>query len=439
MSDTTFLNSPYNFNPMDRKILHIDLNCCFAQIECEQRPELRKKPVVVAGKEELRHGIVMAKNQVAKEMGISTASTLNDARCICPDVVVLPPNYELYKEVSRRAREIYYRYSDRVEPFGIDECWMDVTDSYECLGMSDTEIADDINRVIYEELGLTTSIGVSWNKIFAKFGSDYRKPDGVTAITRENYKEIIWKSPVRGLLYVGRATEEKLKEIGVYTIGELAQVSDIYLKSELGKMGIILRDFALGNDVSDIKVMDPKDMDVNREIKSYGNGITFPRDITDDATAKAVTHMLAESVVQRMRADGARANKVAVALRSGLDLGFITRQRKLTVPTNITTEFCKVAWSLVKSNWTFNRDNPVRAMQVRAGNIESEDEPLQLQLFDEYPKREELTSLDKTVDDMRRRWGNNTIMWGAKASDDVTADSDIIGWDKPHPVSFFHR
>ena len=424
---------------MDRKILHIDLNCCFAQIECELHPELRNKPVVVAGKEELRHGIVMAKNQVAKEMGISTASTLRDARCICPDVVVLPPNYELYKQVSKHARQIYYRYSDRVEPFGIDECWVDVTDSHECLGMSDTDIAHDINRAVKEELGLTTSIGVSWNKIFAKFGSDYRKPDGITEITRENYKTLVWKSPVRSLLYVGRATERKLNEIGVTTIGELAQVSDIYLKSELGKMGFILREFARGNDVSDIKLMNPEDMDVGREIKSYGNGITFPRDITDNKTAKAVTHMLAESVAQRMRADGARANKVTIALRSGLDLGFVTRQKMLTVPTNITPEFCKNAWELVVANWTFNKEHPVRAMQVSAGNIESESVPLQLQLFDEYPKREELNNLDKTVDEMRKRWGNNTIMWGAKASEKETANSDIVGWDKPHPVSFFHR
>ena len=204
-------------------------------------------------------------------------------------------------------------------------------------------------------------------------------------------------------------------------------------------MGFILRDFASREDVSDVKVMDPRDADVDREIKSYGNGVTFPRDITDDATAKAVTHMLAESVAQRMRADGARANKVSVALRSGLDLGFITRQKKMTVPTNITTEFCKVAWELVKANWTFNKEHPVRAMQVSAGNIESESEPLQLQLFDEYANREELNNLDKTVDEMRRRWGNNTIMWGAKASDVDTAASDIVGWDKPHPVSFFHR
>ena len=431
--------SIYNFKVMDRKILHIDLNCCFAQIECEQRPELRNKPVVVAGKEELRHGIVMAKNQVAKEMGVSTASTLREARSICPDVVVLPPNYALYKQVSKHARQIYYRYSDRVEPFGIDECWVDVTDSHECLGMSDIEIANDINFTVKAELGLTTSIGVSWNKIFAKFGSDYKKPDGITLITRQNYKEIVWKCPVRDLLYVGRATQKRLNNVGIFTIGELAHATDVCLQSELGKMGFILRDFACGNDVSDVKVMDPKDIDVDREIKSYGNGITFPRDITDEVTAKAVTHMLAESVAQRMRADGARANKVAIALRSGLDLGFITRQKRLAVPTNITIEFCKVAWKLVKANWTFSKENPVRAMQVSAGNIESEDVALQLQLFDEYPKREELTNLDKTVDEMRRRWGNNAIMWGAKASDEHTAASDIVGWDKPHPVSFFHR
>ena len=424
---------------MDRKILHIDLNCCFAQIECEQRPKLRDKPVVVAGKEELRHGIVMAKNEVAKQRGIKTACTLRDARNICPDVVVLPPNYELYKQVSRHTRQIYYRYSDQVEPFGIDECWVDITNSLSCLQMSAEEVAYDVNRAVKDELGLTTSVGLSWNKIFAKFGSDYRKPDAVTLITRKNYKDLVWSSPVRELLYVGRATQKRLNNAGIFTIGDLAHASDHFLQNELGKMGFILRDFALGNDVSDVKVLDPNEVDVDREIKSYGNGVTFPRDITDNATAKAVTHMLAESVAQRMRADCARANKVAIALRSGLDLGFVTRQKKLDVPTNLTTEFCKVAWELVKANWTFNERNPVRAMQVSAGNIESEAEPLQLQLFDEYPNREELGNLDKTVDEMRKRWGNNTIMWGAKASDEDTAASDIVGWNKPHPVSFFHR
>ena len=431
--------SPYNCKVMNRKILHIDLNCCFAQIECEQRPELRDKPVVVAGKEEMRHGIVMAKNQIAKEMGIGTACTLREARGICPDVVVLPPNFELYKRVSMMTRKIYYRYSDLVEPFGIDECWVDITNSLDCLGMSDVEVAYDVNRAVKDELGLTTSVGLSWNKIFAKFGSDYRKPDAVTVITRDNFKDIVWKSPVRDLLYVGRATQKKLNSAGIFTIGELAHASDNFLGNELGKMGFILRDFARGNDISEVKPLDPDAVDVDREIKSYGNGVTFPRDITDDATAKAVTHMLAESVAQRMRADGARANKVSIALRSGLDLGFLIRQKKLNVPTNLTTEFCKEAWKLVKANWKFDKQHPVRAMQVSAGNVESEEEPLQLQLFDEYPNREELGNLDKTVDEMRKRWGNNTIMWGAKASDEETASSDIVGWNLPHPVSYFHR
>ncbi len=431
--------STYNFSLMERKILHIDLNCCFAQIECEQHPELRDKPVVVAGKEELRHGIVMAKNQVAKEMGIKTACTLRDARNICPSVVVLPPHYDLYKRVSRHTRKIYYRYSDLVEPFGIDECWIDVTNSLATLKMSAEDVAYEVNRVVKEELGLTTSVGLSWNKIFAKFGSDFKKPDAVTLITRQNYKDIVWKSPVRDLLYVGRATEKKLNAAGIFNIGQLAHASDNFLSKCLGKMGFILREFARGEDISEVKELDIEEVDVDREIKSYGNGITFPRDITDEKTAKAVTYMLAESVAQRMRADCARANKVSIALRSGLDLGFVIRQKKLSVPTNLTTEFCKVAWELVRTNWNFDKSNPVRAMQVSGGNIESEAEPLQLQLFDEYKNREELGHLDKKVDEMRRRYGNNAIMWGAKASDDVTAEADIVGWDKPHPVSFFHR
>ena len=424
---------------MDRSILHIDLNCCFAQIECVFYPELKDKPVVVAGKEELRHGIVMAKNEVAKKYGIKTACTLREARNICPSVVVLPPNYDRYKLVSAHTRKLYYEYSDLVEPFGIDECWIDVTNTRRALGKSALAIAHAINARVKDELGLTTSVGVSWNKIFAKFGSDYKKPDAITEVTKENYKTLVWESPVRDLLYVGRATERKLNDAGIYTIGELARANDVFLENELGKMGFVLREFAQGNDISDVKELDLDTIDVNRDIKSYGNGVTFPRDIDDEKTAKAVTHMLAESVAQRMRKDGARAKKVSVGIRNNFDLGVITRQKKLDVASNITIEICDVAWDLMKSNWTFSKASPVRALQVQAGDIEVDGDTYQMFAFDKYEKRNKLEALDKKIDEMRRRYGNNTIMWGAKATDVDTADMDIVGWDKPHPVSFFHR
>lgn len=423
---------------MDRQILHVDLNCCYGQIECQQHPELRDKPVVVAGKEELRHGIVMAKNLVAKQRGIGTAWTLREARQVCPDVVVVPPHFDLYKRVSRDTRSIYYSYSDQVEPFGIDECWIDITNSCKCLKMSPQEIAYDVNRRVMSELGLTTSVGLSWNKIFAKFGSDYKKPDAVTIITRENYKDIVWKSKVRDLLYVGRATEKKLHEAGIFTIEQLAHATDEYLGPNLGKMGFVLRDFANGNDVSPVKVFNPDHCDVDREIKSYGNGITFPRDIDDDQTAKAVCHMLAESVAQRMREDGVRAKTVSVAIRNNIDLGYIGRQKKLDIATNITPEICDIAWNLMWESYPFTKQTPCRGLYVTCTKLEPDTRPQQLVINDRFKDRQKMAALDKQIDEMRRRYGNNTIMWGAKASDVDTSQMDIKDDNTVHPISFFH-
>ncbi len=428
----------YIINFMDRAILHVDLNCCYAQIECQDNPELRGRPVVVAGKEDMRHGIVMAKNQVAKERGIKTACTLKEARDLVPDLVVVPPDFKKYKRASRMTRQIYNSYSDLVEPFGIDEAWIDVTNTHDALSMTPVEIAIDVNRRVKEELGLTTSIGLSWNKIFAKFGSDYKKPDAITVITRDNYKDIIWNSPVRDLLYVGAATERKLKAAGIFKIGELAFASDYFLKNSLGKMGFILRDFALGEDNSPVKTFDECSLDVNRDIKSYGNGITFPRDIVDKQTAKAVISMLAESVSQRMREDCVRANVISVTLRSALDLGFSNRQQKLKIATNISIEIAEIAWKIALNNHSFDEKNPIRGISVTASDLDDVSVYQQQLLIDKYSNREALEALDSQVDEMRRRFGNNTIMWGARASDDITSELDIKGDNTVHPVSFFH-
>ena len=222
----------------DRDVLHSDINCCYAQIECQARPELRGKPVVVGGDEEARHGIVLAKNLIAKRAGVKTAMALWEARKACPGLVVVPPDYRLYMDVSRRAREIYYDYTDRVEPFGPDEAWLDVTGTRRCLGLSPAEIAREVSERMVAELGISVSVGVSWNKIFAKFGSDYKKPDAVTVITRENYREVVWQAPVRDLLYVGPATERKLHSSGIDTIGQLACASDEAVAQQARQDGV---------------------------------------------------------------------------------------------------------------------------------------------------------------------------------------------------------
>lgn len=422
----------------DRDVLHSDINCCYAQIECQARPELRGKPVVVGGDEEARHGIVLAKNLIAKRAGVKTAMALWEARKACPGLVVVPPDYRLYMDVSRRAREIYYDYTDRVEPFGPDEAWLDVTGTRRCLGLSPAEIAREVSERMVAELGISVSVGVSWNKIFAKFGSDYKKPDAVTVITRENYREVVWQAPVRDLLYVGPATERKLHSSGIDTIGQLACASDELLRNRLGKMGFVLRSFARGQDATEVKPYDRDAADVMREIKSYGNGLTAPRDICDPQSAKAYVWMLAESVAQRMREGRARARTVSVGARAADDLCTRSRQRKLPVATDVTLEVARAAWGLLRELEPLDASHPLRGIHVRASDLEPADADLQASLFDPLPRRTEMRELDASVDDLRRRYGNKCVVWGAQLVDEGAAGVDAKADNTVHPVSFFH-
>lgn len=423
----------------DRRILHVDLNCCYAQIECQAHPELRDKPVVVAGKEELRHGIVMAKNLLAKAAGIQTADTLNEARRKCPGLVVLPPHYDLYLRASRETRRIYYDYTPNVEPFGVDEAWLDVTGTSACTALDAEEIAREISERTKAELGLMVSVGVSWNKIFAKFGSDYKKPDAITVIDRANYQDIVWPSPTADLLYVGPATEAKLHSSGINTIGELAHASDYYLKRRFGKIGFMLRAFARGEDVTEVKEFDPYQVDVERVIKSYGNGTTFPRDITDDRTAKAVFCMLSECVAHRMREDGMRARTISIGIRSALDLRTLSRQVSFRPATNITTEIADIAWRLACAHHRFSEEHPVRGLHVRASNLVSIADDIQLQLFDPEPRRTKLEALDTAIDDLRRRFGNKCIVRGAQMLDPIAYALDAKAEHTVHPIGLLHR
>lgn len=422
----------------DRDVLHSDINCCYAQIECQARPELRGKPVVVGGDEEARHGIVLAKNLIAKRAGVKTAMALWEARKACPGLVVVPPDYRLYMNVSRRAREIYYDYTDRVEPFGPDEAWLDVTGTRRCLGLSPAEIAREVSERMVAELGISVSVGVSWNKIFAKFGSDYKKPDAVTVITRENYREVVWQAPVRDLLYVGPATERKLHSSGIDTIGQLACASDELLRNRLGKMGFVLRGFARGQDATEVKPYDRDAADVMREIKSYGNGLTAPRDICDPQSAKAYVWMLAESVAQRMREGRARARTVSVGARAADDLCTRSRQCKLPVATDVTLEVARAAWGLLRELEPLDASHPLRGIHVRASDLEPADADLQASLFDPLPRRTEMRELDASVDDLRRRYGNKCVVWGAQLVDEGAASVDAKADNTVHPVSFFH-
>ena len=280
---------------MERCILHCDMNNFYASVECLYRPEIRNKPVAVTGDVESRHGIVLAKNMIAKKMGVTTGEAIWQAKNKAPNLVCVPPDYSKYLRFSRLARNILYNYTDRVEAFGLDENWADITGS---LGLfsSAYDIAEEIRQRVKDELGVTVSIGLSWNKIFAKLGSDYQKPDAITVITKDNYQDIVWPLPVSDLLYVGRATTRKLLSRGIVTIGDLANSDPLLLQMFLGKWGLTLSSFAKGLDESPVRHIDERAV-----IKSIGNSITAPRDLTNDLDARLLFICLAESVAARLR------------------------------------------------------------------------------------------------------------------------------------------
>ena len=293
---------------MERTILHVDINNCYASIECLHNPSLCGRPVAVGGNAQERHGIILAKNYQAKDFGVAVGQTLWEAKEKCPELVILPPNYDLYFKYSGYIREIFNMYTDMVEPFGIDEAWLDVSDSRLLFG-GGSEIAEEIRSRVKRELGVTVSIGISFNKVFAKLGSDMKKPDAITVLSRNNYKQLAWPLPVENLLYVGSATKTKLYSKGIRTIGELAEAGPERLKKWLGKWGLTLYAFAHGDDISPVAKAGSE-----RIIKSVGNSVTAPRDIQNSEQAKIIFFSLSESVAERLRGYALKGGKVHLSL-----------------------------------------------------------------------------------------------------------------------------
>ena len=294
---------------MARHILHCDMNCFYAAVEMQRHPELRDKPLAVCGSQEERHGIVLTANYIAKPYGVKTGMAIWQARQKCPALVVIPPDMDEYIRFSRMAHEIYEDYTDQIEPFGLDENWLDVTGSVGLLG-DPMHIAKEISERIKFELGITASIGVSDNKITAKLGSDYKKPDAITYIGQENYKEVVYPLPVEYLLYVGPATAKKLRAIGISTIGRLSECPVDVLIRRLGKMGAVLHTFANGRDISPVQRTDHIP-----NIKSVGNSATTPRDLENEEDVKLMLYLLAESVCARMRELASRCTTVEIYVR----------------------------------------------------------------------------------------------------------------------------
>ncbi len=387
-----------------RTILHCDCNNFYASVELLEHPELKDKPVAVAGDPEGRHGVILAKNYIAKRLGVQTAETIWQARKKCPDLILLPPHHDKYEAMSRRVNAIYLNYTDQVEAFSVDESWLDVTGSRALFG-DGAEIADTLRRRVREELGITISVGVSDNRAWAKMGSDYKKPDATTVIDRESAPEILFPQPVGNLLFVGRASQEQLRRHGILTIGALAACDKALLIRLLGKQGETLWRMANGIDQSPIRRWGDRE-----KIKSIGRGWTFPCDLQDKDAWRAGLSPLCEDVGARLRAHSLRCRTVTLQIR---DPGFVTisRQRTLKVPTALTRTIYKEACGILDDCWPEHA--PIRMMTVTLSGLISSDEPVaaQISMLDApEPDDPRQLRLEHAIDRLRDRYGKNTVL-----------------------------
>lgn len=390
----------------DRVILHCDCNNYYASVELLRRPELKDQPVAVAGDPEGRHGIILAKNMAAKRYGVKTAETIWQAKRKCPGLILLPPHMEEYRDISRQVNAIYLDVTDQVEAFSIDESWLDVTGSRKLFGDGVT-IADSLRRRVREELGITISVGVSDNKTWAKMGSDYKKPDATTLITRENAREILYPLPVSDLLFVGSAAAQTLREHGITTIGSLAECDPALLTKYLGKQGESYWQMANGLDDSPV----PR-WGESEPVKSVGNGMTFSHDLVGPEACHAGLMPLCDSVGARLRAQKLKCRTVTLQIKDP-SLKVISRQRTLAMPTNLTRQLFREACALYDQYWPASA--PVRLMTVTAGHLLSEDEaiPAQLSFLDPVtPDDPRQARLEAAVDQVRARFGKSSIKPG---------------------------
>lgn len=412
----------------DRVILHSDCNCFYASVEMLHRPECRHVPMAVGGDPEARHGIVLTANYIAKRCGVKTGMALWQARQVCPDIVFVPPRMDLYLRFSRMAHEIYADYTDLQEPYGIDECWLDVTSSCSLKG-DGLSIAQEISNRMKAELGITVSIGVSYNKIFAKLGSDYKKPDAITTMGREEYQTKAWNLPVSDLLYVGKSTNKKLRTLGIHTIGDLAKSDEKIIRSHLGKMGSVLIAFANGWDDSPVR---KENTDV--PIKSIGNSTTTPRDLENNQDVKIIIYILAESVAARLRENGFKCRTVEITVRDN-ELYHFNRQKKVENVTNITSEIANAAFELFRDNYSW--EHPIRSLGVRGCDLVTDDYSEQLSLFSDYEYRQKQMKVDRAVDIIRSRFGYYSIQRGLMYYDKALSNMNPKEDHTVHPHSYF--
>ena len=413
---------------MERVILHCDANAFYASVECLYTPSIRHSPVAVCGSVEERHGIVLTKNQIAKQFGVQTGEAIWQARQKCPDLICVPPDYGLYIRFSKCMRRIYEEYSDRVESFGLDEAWIDLSNPG--LTIRDGErIAHEIRLRVKRELGITVSVGVSFNKIFAKLGSDMKKPDAVTVIPADSFREKVWPLPVGDLLFVGPATRRKLADMNVRTIGDLARFDAECLRGRLGKPGLVLKAYAAGLDRSPVMPADAR-----MAIQSVGNSATPPHDLQTPADARCLCYLLAESVAARLRQEGLRARCVSISARNA---ELVTRscQQTLTRATSLTGDIAQAAMRLFDRRFAF--DFPYRSVGLSCSALTPDDAPVQLDFLGDEARRIKTERLESAIDGLRRRFGHQIVRRAVVLTDGQYAQINPKEEHTVHPVPFY--
>lgn len=385
---------------MSKVVLHADLNNFYASVACIIHPDLRELPLAVCGDPTLRHGIVLAKNMPAKRNGVITGQAIWQARQTCPDLHTIPPDFESILHYSGTVRRIFARYTNRVQPFGADEAWLDISGPGVEIG-DGLRIANHLRHTVREETGLTLSVGVSDNRVFAKLGSDLKKPDGVSVVCEQNRKTVLDPLPVSDLLFIGRATTRKLQAIGIFTIGQLAAADPGALKALFGKNGLMLSGFAHGHDASAVIAEDTKP-----KIKSIGNSITAAHDIQTPHDARITLYGLCESVASRLRKHHFTGSVIQISIRNA-QLEWIQRQRKLDYTTNCSFDLFQVSYELLNENW--QPGTPLRSLGISVSQLVPAGMLMQLSFLPEDAARQRQEILEQTIDDIRDRYGHFAI------------------------------
>ncbi len=398
---------------MDRVILHCDCNSFFASCECVLDPKLKEVPMAVCGNPENRHGIILAKNELAKKYDVQTAETIWQAKRKCPSLVLVSPHHDLYSEFSKKCNAIYKEYTDMVEPFGIDESWLDVTASRLLFGTGE-QIADTIRERFKRELGLTCSVGVSFTKTFAKLGSDYKKPDATTVISRENYKTLVWRMPASALLFVGKSADAALKKMNIFSIGDLAQADRNTVIKHLGKLGGLLCDYANGIDPSPVETVYTTHIP-----KSVSNGMTFKRDLKTEDDIKRGVMLVAEELTVRMRKSHMKCTVISVTIKYS-DFSSSGKQKQLDFATNLMRDIVDIALVLLYAIYEAGR--PIRSITIAGSRLVPEEYNIaQMNMFDDsIEKREKQASLEAAVARIREKYGHESMeLVGLMDTDDI--------------------